>query len=29
MTEPSVVAVSGSCGTRDSFNSRFNPGYKD
>lgn len=25
---PSVVAISGSCPTRDNFNSRFNPDYK-
>ena len=29
MTSPaSVVAIAGSCPTRDNFNSRFNPGYK-
>ncbi|MBW9214115.1 hypothetical protein KV102_04605 [Mumia sp. zg.B53] len=27
--EPRTVAVFGSCITRDCFNSRFNPGYKD
>lgn len=27
-TPPTSVAVVGSCGTRDSFNSRFNPDYK-
>jgi Family of unknown function (DUF6270) len=25
---PSVVAIAGSCPTRDNFNSRFNPGYR-
>ncbi|WGL52883.1 DUF6270 domain-containing protein [Nocardioides sp. BP30] len=29
MAEPAVVAVMGSCITRDNFNSRFNPGYRD
>ncbi|MGN6251185.1 MAG: DUF6270 domain-containing protein [Marmoricola sp.] len=28
MSSPSVVAVAGSCLTRDNFNSRFNPDYK-
>ncbi|WP_067437689.1 DUF6270 domain-containing protein [Nocardioides jensenii] len=28
MSEPRVVAVMGSCITRDNFNSRFNPDYK-
>jgi hypothetical protein len=27
-TTPSIVAIAGSCPTRDNFNSRFNPGYK-
>jgi hypothetical protein len=27
--QPATVAVFGSCVTRDNFNSRFNPGYKD
>jgi hypothetical protein len=29
MSTPAVVAVCGSCPTRDNFNSEFNPGYRD
>jgi hypothetical protein len=28
MTDPFIVAVAGSCPTRDNFNTRFNPGYR-